>query len=308
MKWPGWEGKRQELYDGLTTFTQIVRPLPGLLSDIEKDVLSRQFVASLRREEYFRVIQTRGPIKASRADPHDPAFEAELGVVHFLQADEIDEATWLIFLMTYFAKPEKGGWTRLKDVYGQLGMGHWDWAAVSASPAQFVSWLGANWQNIGGKFGNHRKYASIRPDAAMPMGQAVETYVDWVRQGGGHRDHFATMVREAGNDPHVIFDAFYNALPVKGFGRLGRFDWVSMLARYGIIPASAGSAYLKGATGPAAGARLLFQGDRNGSASDTAVQGWLDQLDQQLGVGMMVMEDALCNWQKKPASFEHFKG
>ena len=77
MKWPSWENKRVQIFNGLTAASQIV-PMPGLISNIEKEALSRQFVASLRREEYFRVIQTRGPIAANRSDPHDPAFESEL--------------------------------------------------------------------------------------------------------------------------------------------------------------------------------------------------------------------------------------
>lgn len=307
MKWPSWENRRVQIFDGLTAAAQVV-PMPGLISNAEKEALSRQFVASLRREEYFRIIQNRGPIAAKRADPHVPAFEAELGVVHFLQSGQLDEAAWLIFLMVYFAKPEDSGWTRLKHVYGRLGNGRWDWGTVSADPQQFAAWLAANWQAIGGKFGNHRKYESLRPNARRAMGPAVETYVAWVQQGGGHQQHFAGLVLEAGNDPHSIFDKFYRALPVKGFGRLGRFDWASMLARYGLVPASAGTAYLKGATGPAGGARLLFQNNREGNASDAVVQMWLDQLDQQINVGMEVMEDALCNWQKSPASFIHFKG
>ena len=108
MKWPSWENKRVQIFNGLTAASQIV-PMPGLISNIEKEALSRQFVASLRREEYFRVIQTRGPIAANRSDPHDPAFEAELGVVHLLQTGQIEEAAWLIFLMVYFAKPEDSG-------------------------------------------------------------------------------------------------------------------------------------------------------------------------------------------------------
>lgn len=307
MKWPSWEKKKVQIFNGLTAAAQTV-PMAGLISNIEKETLSRQFVASLRREEYFRVIQNRGLIAANRANPHDAAFEAELGIVHLLQTGQLDEAAWLIFLMVYFAKPEDSGWTRLKQVYGRLGNGRWDWATVSAAPQQFTAWLAANWQAIGGKFGNHRKYESLRPNARRAMGPAVETYVAWVQQGGGHQQHFAGLVLEAGNDPHAIFDKFYRALPVKGFGRLGRFDWVSMLGRYGLVPASAGTAYLKGATGPAGGARLLFQNDRNGNASDAAVQMWLDQLDQHIGVGMEVMEDALCNWQKSPALFVHFKG
>ncbi|MCB4825574.1 alpha-glutamyl/putrescinyl thymine pyrophosphorylase clade 3 protein [Roseicella aerolata] len=34
----------------------------------------------------------------------------------------------------------------------------------------------------------------------------------------------------------------------------------------------------------------------------------LIDLDDVLRVGMQVMEDSLCNWQKSPTTFIHFKG
>jgi len=34
----------------------------------------------------------------------------------------------------------------------------------------------------------------------------------------------------------------------------------------------------------------------------------LDELDVDLRVTMKVIEDALCNWQKSPTRFVHFKG
>jgi hypothetical protein len=34
----------------------------------------------------------------------------------------------------------------------------------------------------------------------------------------------------------------------------------------------------------------------------------LIELDADLKVGMQVLEDALCNWQKSPAHFERFRG
>jgi hypothetical protein len=48
---------------------------------------------------------------------------------------------------------------RLKDVYGRLGAGTWDWASVSAAPAAFTAWLAGSWTAIGGKFGN--RYAEM---------------------------------------------------------------------------------------------------------------------------------------------------
>jgi hypothetical protein len=307
MNWPSREQRRTAIRQDLDDFAQNVMPLPGAPTPVEREVLSTQIVASLRREDYYRLIQQRGAISAARADPHSPSFEAELGVVHLLQNGRVDEAAWLIFLMVYFARPVEG-WGRLAQVYGRLGQGRWDWATVSANPAAFGQWLAANWMRVSGKFGSHRKYESLKPGAPRPMGRAVQQYVNWIQGGGGHARHFASIVRAAGNHPGPIFDAFYKQLPVIGFGRLGRFDWVSMLARFGLIHAIPDTAYLEGATGPAYGARLLFQGNRKARSTTHQVQQWLDLLDQRLGVGMVVLEDALCNWQKSPQRFVHFKG
>ncbi len=307
MKWPLRQSQRRAIINALNSIAQGAPPLLGLGGAAERRALSMQIVASLRRDDYFRIIQERGPISSSRADPSDPAFEAELGVVYYLQTNQVDEAAWLIFLMVYLAKPE-AGWQRLQGIYGKLGAGLWNWAAVSENPAAFDQWLATNWTQIPGQFGNHRKYQSLDPAANYSMGPVVVHYVSWVQQGGGHEKHFAAIVRGAGNDPHTIFDAFFNVLPLRGFGRLGRFDWAAMLARYKLIPAEAGKAYFEGATGPAAGARLLFLGSRTAKASNKQLQGLMDELDSNLHVGMQVLEDAICNWQKSPQKFVHFKG
>lgn len=308
MKWPSRQQRKQQIYAQILAHHQNVRPLPGITNPAARDTLAMQIVASLRREEYFRVIQKRGPVGSDRADPHLNTFEAELGVVHFLQQNAYDEAAWLIFLMVHLAKPSNSGWRRLRDIYGMLGRGRWSWAAVSANPAAFEHWLSANWRSIGGKFGNHRKYESLDPTKQRAMGPAVVTYVNWVNAAGGHRALFSQIILNAGNDPHVIFDAFYRAMPVRGYGRLGRFDWAAMLSRYGFAPAEAGSAYLDTATGPKGGMRLLFAGNANANVGPKALQEWLDELDATLQVGMEVLEDSICNWQKSPTVFVHFKG
>jgi hypothetical protein len=308
MKWPLRHGRVQEISDALASHSKNVRLLAGIADPQAREALAMQIMASLRRDEFFEIIQHRGPISADRADPNSPRFEAELGVVHFLQNGMYDEAAWLIFLMVALAKPGGSGWARLKDVYGKLGLGRWSWQEVAAAPSAFEGWLAQRWNAIGGKFGNHRKYASLRPDSAFPFGRAVTEYVTWVNADGGHQALFGRLLREGGNDPHSIFDRFYKALPIKGFGRLGRFDWVAMLARYSFTPAEAGSAYLQDATGPKAGIKLLFENDSKSKTSHAALQSWLDDLDVDLKVGMEVLEDSICNWQKTPLTFTHFKG
>ena len=178
---------------------------------------------------------------------------------------------------------------------------------MSTNPSSFFQWLDTNWASIRGAFGNHRKYESLRPTAKRPMKKAVADYLAWIGPEG-HAAFFASAVRAAGNDPHKIFDHLYGTMKVNSFGRLAKFDYLSLVGRYGLAPIEAGRAYLDGATGPGRGARLLVDGNPTSATTNAALQTKLDALDASLNVGMSVMEDALCNWQKSPRHFVHFKG
>jgi hypothetical protein len=303
--WPSRDAERQRIANELAA-ARAPLSLAGLPNSATVGTLALQFVASLRREDYYKAVQKK-PVAAARADPNSPLFDAERAVAFHMQQGNVDEAGWLIFLMTHFARPADTKWQRLQDVYGRLGAGVWDWVTVTANPAAFHSWIDANWQQIRGKFGNHRKYNSLQPTAASPMRRTVCDYLAWIGPAG-HAAFFANAVRAAGNDPHTIYDHLYNSMKVLTFARLGKFDYLSLVGRYGLAPISAGSAYLKGATGPQSGARLLVDGSRSSATPLAAIQGTLDALDARLSVGMAVMEDALCNWQKSPTSFVHYLG
>ncbi len=304
--WPSWDAKKRSISVQLERHSNTVQALPGITTPAALDTLTLQFVASLRREAYYTLVQQKS-VSAERADPNNARFDAERAVVYYLQRNNIDEAAWLVFLMTHFSRPEETGWMRLRDVYGKLGAGTWHWRTVSADPKAFSLWLAANHHKIRGKFGNHRKYESLRDDSNRGTGKVVESYVAWVGPAG-HANLFADIVRRTGNDPHALFDALYQTLKVKSFGRLAKFDYLSLIGRYSIAPIDAGSAYLSGATGPLRGAHLLFDGRPDGPSSIQALQLKLDLLDSDLRVTMKVMEDALCNWQKSPTHFIHFKG
>lgn len=280
--------------------------LNGLPDTATIDTLAMQFVASSRREDYYRYVQAK-TISRQRADPNSPSFDAERAVAFHMQQGNVDEAGWLIFLMTHFARRQDTHWRRLQDVYGRLGAGVWDWQTVSTNPAAFCLWLDANWQNIRGAFGNHRKYESLRPTAHRPMKTVVADYVVWIG-AAGHAAFFANAVHVAGNDPHTIFDHLYGTMKVCSFGRLAKFDYLSLVGRYGLASIEAGSAYLDGATGPGRGARLLMDGDPASATANWVLQIELGKLNARLKVGMAVMEDALCNWQKSPRQFVHYKG
>jgi hypothetical protein len=304
--WPTRQGEHQRLSDALLQHAEKTKAMPGIAAVAARETLAWQFVASLRREDYYRRVQEKAVV-AAKSDPNSGSFDPERAVAYHLQNNDVEEAAWLIFLMTHFARPSTSGWQRLQDVYGMLGNGIWDWPTVNATPQAMIDWLAGNRDQIRGRFGNHRKYETLLPDSHRSFGRVLKSYLAWIG-AGGHRTFFADAVRTHGNNPGVIYDALFNSMNVTTFGRLARFDYLALIGRYQIAPIEAASAYLRDATGPAAGARLLFMGPGADKKSDKKLQPWLDDLDKNLGVGMAVMEDALCNWQKSPARFVHYKG
>jgi hypothetical protein len=81
-----------------------------------------------------------------------------------------------------------------------------------------------------------------------------------------------------------------------------------MIGKLGLAEIVPGSTYMQGATGPVDGARLLFGGSKKADISRKSLNQRLVDLDSHLNVGMQVLEDALCNWQKSPSQFKRFRG
>ncbi len=304
--WPSRKPLLDRLDASLAAFSQSKRPLPGIGTNERRLALAMQMVASMRRLDYTQAIRSR-PADQRRADPASEMFDPERGAVYHANAGQLDEAVWLIFLATHFGKHPRWGWRRLRDVYAGSGGLTWTWSRVSGSPGAFSLWLETNITGIGGAFGNHRKYESLRAGAAG-TGAVVSSYVAWIGPAKSNKHRFAALVHTGGNDPHSIFKEFYTSLKVARFGRLARFDFLALLGRLGLAPIEPGAAYLKGSTGPLRGARLLFGNNRHAAIDEALLENWITELEADLKVGMQVVEDSLCNWQKSPDRFIHFTG
>ena len=305
VAWPSRQSELARLAAALDEFCKKQHPLLGIRRAAARETLAMQMIASLRRLDYTRIIKARS-IDPERADPSSPMFDPERAAVLHAKDGRVDEAIWLIFLATHFGKHGRSGWRRLRDFYSALGQGRWTWAKVYKNPAQFESWIRLNHEKIGGAFGNHRKYESLKPDSAKGIVVVIKSFIDCVE--GEPSKWFAELTRRIGNDPHKIFDAAYNELKIFRFGRLAKFDFLALVGRLDLAPISPGSIYLRGATGPLRGARLLVDGDAKSATGPEELDNILRFLDQRLNVGMQVMEDSICNWQKSPTKFKHFKG
>lgn len=277
---------------------------------MNRQAFLEQVLESIHRVNFVEVIRDRD-ISPLRGDPSSELFDPLKAAILHQRAGEIDEAFWLVFLFVHFGKNAQGGWRYAREVFGRLGDGaRWDWRSVSTNPYAFRTWLRVHQDQLKrpdapGGFGNHRKRESLDADSATGTAAVVESYVAWIAPPRAHADMVAEVSAQCGNDPKRTFDRLYNSMnAVIRFGRLARFDYLTMLGKLGLAKIIPGSPYLEGSSGPRKGAALLFGATESADVLDS----WIVELDSELQVGMQVLEDAICNWQKSPEKFIPFRG
>ena len=300
------------LEEKLVAFSRNTRLLPGIMDRNMRICLVEQLLESIRRVRYVAVVRKRD-LSARRANPDNPLFDPIRAAVLQTRWGNVEEAFWLVFLFTHFGKHVKAGWSYIRAIYGRLGQQElWNWEQTSNDPLRFRLWLDHNLskiQAVPGGFGNHRKYQSLDPWKKNGTGAAVETYVQWVAPPRGHTELFLGHYEKADQNSKKAFDLLYDSMhAVSSFGRTAKFDYLTMVGKLGLAPIEPGSTYIEGSTGPRKGARLLFCGDDNQNMSVKSLDRWLQELNKELLVGMQVIEDALCNWQKSPKRFKAFRG
>lgn len=292
----------------LVQYDKECQKLAGISTEARRVSLVRQMIDSLHRIEYVRRLGQRA-ISQDRLNPKSDLFDPLKAAVLHLQAGALDEAAWLIFLSTHFGKHGRTGWRSTRMVYGALGGDPWTWAKTSANPQAFREWFEQHaGQLTSVRFGNHRKYESIRVGARENLADVVGSYVAWVGANRGHMLLFSETSGLNDGDPRKTFDALYSSMTVARFGRTARFDYLTMMGKLGIWEIDPPHPYFGNATGPVEGALLLFTNSRTETAPRSDLSARVVQLGDFLGVNMQVMEDSLCNWQKSPDLYLPFRG
>jgi len=304
----------QQLEARLLIFHREKYPLPGIIAPAIREILIEQFLESIHRVEYVLTIRTRNLSERS-ANPNDEIFDPLKAAILHQRQGNFDEAYWLLFFFVHFGQHARAGWRYAREIYGCLGASaRWDWASTSSNPSGFKKWLHSHQdelkrEEVHGGFGNHRKYLSLDAYSSNGTGATVETYIKWVDPPRTHQELMERVCQQAKGDPREAFDILYHSMDsVRSFGRMARFDYLTMVGKLDLARIEPGSAYLKNSTGPLNGARLLFGGKKTAALSATVLDGWLIELGADLKVGMQVVEDALCNWQKSPGELKRFRG
>lgn len=312
---PGDVALARDIEGNLVRYERAEGALIGVRPAENRAAFVEQLVESLRREGYVAALQ-RKRLSPQRGNPGSDLFDPLMAAILARDGGNHDEACWLVFLSVHFGKHLRDGWRLSRDVYGRIGQpGLWTWRNVAADPEQFSGWISDNFATLSGgdgvrrRFGNHRKYETLRPESGRSTGNVVATYVRWVLSVGTHRELFDHHCALADGEPKGAFDRLYVSLnPVLSFGRTARFDYLTMIAKLRLADIQPGVAYLHGATGPLRGARLLVGGRTTAALDADLLEERLVALDGYLGVGMQALEDSLCNWQKSPGRFVGFRG
>lgn len=286
--------------------------LIGIAHPVARKTLVEQMVSSLRRIEYVRQFRNRPKMSPHRIDPHSAQFDPLRGAFFLEQKGQRDEAVWLAFVGTHFGKHLVDGWKLAKNVMGSFGGAPvWTAAEYGKHRDAFKAMLEAHQDElrdpaISGRFSNHRQYQS---KAADSIAKVFATFHDWQFEKGGIDGRVRTIHQKVGQEPTAVFRELYLSMgPVHGFGRLGRFDLLSMLGKLDLAPIEPDSVHLSGATGPLRGAKLLVLGDTEAPGKPKEIEVIIDLLDDYLQVGKQVLEDSLCNWQKSPTIYVYFAG
>ncbi len=302
-----------QLSERLSAFSRRNTELKGIGNEERLKTLVAQIIESEHRIDYIRVIRNRYKSQDVK-DPQSPAFNPLKAALLFHQEGNIDEAFWLVFLSVHFGCHDQSKWRLTALIYGGLGT-TWTWARLSNDLPAFNTWYQENAAMLieakqDMKFGGHRKYESLKLNAKRSIPEIFSSYVNWVGVNYGHHNHFANFTNSSQADPEEAFDQAFISMKeeVVSFSRLSIFDYLTMLAKLGFVQIRPQHPYLKGATGPLRGARLLVDNDPTSKTHWSNLNELLADLGRHLEIGMQEVEDSLYNWQKSPDSFIPFRG
>jgi hypothetical protein len=281
-------------------------PLLGIQEPARMECLIEQMVDSVRRIKYITTL-TEKNISVACINPLNDVYDPLKAAIFHKSNGNLNEAFWLIFLVTHFGKNKKSGWELLRNVYGKLQQNEkWDWETVVRNPVAFSLWIHDNMYQLRntGSFGNHRKYESLK---CSKTGATILSYMEWI--GEDHNMKFNALLNDAEDSKFGRFQQLNKSMTVYRFGRTARFDYLTMCGKLALLDIAPDSVYIHGATGPYEGGCLLFNNQPSG-IDRSVLNSMLEILYYKLDLyfGMQVLEDSLCNWQKSPEQYNHFTG
>ena len=297
-----------QLYQALQDYQQSTHAF-SQTSQRQLTAFANHLVASERQAQYLTALAKRTLVtptywSTQRANPNSAFFDPVKAILYW-QSIDIAESLWLAFLLIHVGdSPQlqlqgnrQSQWQYLRLLYGNFSGADepskplLSWATMTANPQVVVEWVRECQSNqISFKFGKHRKYESIKQ-----LPQVVDSYGHWLADIGGVANLTNGGIQQDLSDEQR-FAHWYKTLNIYRFGRLAKFEFLSLLGYLKVLAIKADHCYLTKATGPKRGAKLLF----GHYTTDPQLERLAVQTAEAIGVDYAVFEAALCHWQASP--------
>ena len=281
--------------------------LPGLVNLQSRDCFIKQLLDSIKRVKYISVIQSR-VIDKTCINPKSISFNPLKAAIWFQRNHKMGEAIWLVFLSTVCGHNRKTKWKLCTNLYGSITKKTiWTWKKINADPNSYLKWVASNNSLIrrNAKFGNHRKYESLKPVKNGTI-DCIRSYINWISPSRNQENFYDQFCLINGYNSKKTFNSLYKAMhPVVRFGRMAKFDFLSMLGKLKLVDIEPDSLYISQSTGPKQACKILF-GSKISTSKGYELE--LSSLESMIGLkfGMQIIEDALCNWQKSQFKYQKF--
>jgi hypothetical protein len=206
------------------------------------------------------------------------------GEIRALAAEDLERASWACFLTAYLS-PLEG-----EDPFSGIRL------ALAAAPTYALAGTLAGLEEI-----------PTGPRTSHDPARGVETlvaYGQWVERAGGSAESQGAGGPQAlafGGDPawspERRFERLLERLALPGFGRMGRYELLSMLGALGIYELRAGSLHLAGARGLSAGDPTTLAAKRLFAIGDPLLlERRAEALAEAVAEPIETLELALSNW------------
>ena len=231
----------------------------GYENDLVPGLRSSQDAARLADELAFSIARME---ELRTAPPGLYADVAALGA-----AGEVEEGLWLAFLIAFFS-PLEGA----EDPFAAIAAARVDWASGERPDVGAVE----------------RGPRAAFEDPAK--GQAMlAAHRAWAAKGGSQH---AILAGEPSWDPSRRFDRAFERLALPGFGRVPRYEFVTLAGALGLIDATPQSLLLADATAlPTMSAKRVF-----GIGDPLLIGRRAGELAAEAGIDLSAFDLALQNW------------
>jgi hypothetical protein len=267
-----------------------LRASGSTVDGVELERLAALMEHSQRRRDALHRLWSKERLASAKEDILRLILEAR-------DAGNRDEALWRAFVAAHVGRESAS-----KEADGQIESGHrlicafgsqprWTWVQLSRDPQSLRHWLTEHRDDLRRlSFGNHRKFEAKKPELFWKV---IESLISLVADRGGSPS--ALFDTDPSLTPQQRFALLYKRLqPLRRFGRTGRFDFLMLLGDMKLLKVEPDSCYIAGSTGPKNGAKRLW-----GRSKKPRELGRLaDELAAKLRLSPLIVEAALCNWQK----------